>query len=73
LRDTTAELAPVGIETALDMLHRLKCISLLTGFRGSKAVDLRPIAEAIRPRLGAHLRPASENCRDGHQSRDLRA
>jgi acyl-CoA synthetase (NDP forming) len=47
LRDTTAELAPVGIETALDMLHRLKCTSLLTGFRGSKAVDLRPVAEAI--------------------------
>jgi acetyl-CoA synthetase len=47
LRDSTAELAPVEVATALNMLHRLKCIALLTGFRGSKAADLLPIAEAI--------------------------
>ena len=47
LRDSVVALAPVGRETAMAMLHRLKGARLLTGFRGSVPVDLAPIADAI--------------------------
>ena len=47
LRDSVAALAPVGPETALAMLQRLKAYKLLTGFRGGKKVDLAAIAETI--------------------------
>jgi acyl-CoA synthetase (NDP forming) len=47
LRDSVAALAPVGPETALAMLRRLKSATLLAGFRGSAPVDLAPIADAV--------------------------
>ncbi|MBV8652488.1 MAG: acetate--CoA ligase family protein, partial [Alphaproteobacteria bacterium] len=47
LRDSVAELAPVGPETAVAMLKRLKSYKLLTGFRGGKPVDLDAIARTI--------------------------
>jgi acyl-CoA synthetase (NDP forming) len=47
LRDSVVELAPVGIATARAMLRRLRALPLLTGFRGSAAVDLDAIAAAI--------------------------
>jgi acyl-CoA synthetase (NDP forming) len=47
LRDSVAELAPVSPDAALAMLRRLKSYKLLTGFRGSKPVDLAATAAAI--------------------------
>jgi acyl-CoA synthetase (NDP forming) len=47
LRDSVAALAPVGPETALGMLRRLRGAKLLAGFRGSAPVDLARIADAI--------------------------
>jgi acyl-CoA synthetase (NDP forming) len=47
LRDSVVDLAPVGRDTALTMLHRLRSARLLAGFRGSASVELGPIADAI--------------------------
>ena len=47
LRDTVLALAPVSIEEAKRMLARLKGYRLLTGFRGSAAVDLNALSDAI--------------------------
>ncbi len=47
LRDSAVALAPIGRQSALALLHRLKGVRLLTGFRGSKPVDLVAIADAI--------------------------
>ncbi len=47
LRDSAVALAPIGRQSALALLHRLKGVRLLTGFRGSKPVDLVAIADAV--------------------------
>jgi hypothetical protein len=47
LGDSTVELAPVNRRQALDMIHRLKGAKLLTGFRGSPAVDLDRLAGVV--------------------------
>lgn len=46
-RDTTFELAPVDSQLALEMLHRLRCASLLDGWRGRSAVDKPGLADLI--------------------------
>jgi acyl-CoA synthetase (NDP forming) len=47
VQDSVAALAPVSQAQALAMLKRLKGFRLLTGFRGSAAVDLNALAAAI--------------------------
>ncbi|MEI9931204.1 MAG: acetate--CoA ligase family protein [Rhizomicrobium sp.] len=47
LRDSTAELAPVGKPLAHAMLKRLKGHRLLEGYRGSAAVDIDALANII--------------------------
>ena len=47
LRDSVAALAPVGRDTALAILRRLKGAILLAGFRGSAPVDLGLVADAV--------------------------
>ncbi len=47
VRDTVLAVAPVSIDEASAMLARLKGYRLLTGFRGSAAVDLDALADAI--------------------------
>ena len=47
LRDTQLAMAPVSAEQARAMLGRLKGAKALQGFRGSEAVDLVRLAEAI--------------------------
>ncbi|SES01328.1 Acyl-CoA synthetase (NDP forming) [Lentzea xinjiangensis] len=46
-RDTAIELAPVTPATARDMLARLVCAPLLTGWRGAPATDVTALAEVI--------------------------
>lgn len=45
--DTWLELAPVTHAEALDMVSRLTCYRLLTGWRGRRAADLDELAEII--------------------------
>src|SRR5699024_1333409 len=45
--DTWLELAPVSHTEALEMISRLTCYRLLTGWRGRPAADLDGLAEAI--------------------------
>ncbi|GAA1846286.1 acetate--CoA ligase family protein [Brevibacterium marinum] len=45
--DTWLELAPVSHAEALDMISRLTCYRLLTGWRGRTAADLDELAEII--------------------------
>ncbi|WP_231441657.1 acetate--CoA ligase family protein [Brevibacterium zhoupengii] len=45
--DTWLELAPVTHAEALDMISRLTCYRLLTGWRGRRAADLDELAEII--------------------------
>lgn len=45
--DTWLELAPVSHAEALDMVSRLTCYRLLTGWRGRRATDLDELAEII--------------------------
>jgi acetate---CoA ligase (ADP-forming) len=47
LRDSTAELAPVGHSQALAMLKRLKGWRLLEGYRGSEPVDVERLADIV--------------------------
>jgi acetyl-CoA synthetase len=47
LRDSVSALAPISQSQAKAMLGRLKGYKLLTGFRGSAAVDLDSFAEVI--------------------------
>jgi acyl-CoA synthetase (NDP forming) len=47
LRDTAVDLAPVNAVQAHRMLRSLKGYKLLTGFRGSAAVDIDRVAEII--------------------------
>ncbi|SMC59595.1 acetate--CoA ligase family protein [Lentzea albidocapillata] len=46
-RDTAIELAPVTPATARDMLARLTCAPLLSGWRGAPAPDVTALAEVI--------------------------
>ena len=47
MRDTALALAPVGKSEARHMLERLKGFKLLQGYRGTPAVDLDAVCEAI--------------------------
>ncbi len=47
LRDSAADLAPVGEAQALNMLESLRGYRLLTGFRGSKAADIGRLVRII--------------------------
>jgi acyl-CoA synthetase (NDP forming) len=47
MQDSVAALAPVSVAEAKAMLARLKGYRLLTGFRGSAAVNLDALADAI--------------------------
>lgn len=47
LKDSATELAPVTPEQAGDMLRRLKGYKLLTGYRGSPAVDIAAVERII--------------------------
>ena len=47
LKDTSVELAPVTHAEARAMLHRLKGVRLLNGFRGAAAVDVNRLAQVI--------------------------
>jgi acyl-CoA synthetase (NDP forming) len=60
MKDTVVGIAPVSAEEAKAMLKRLKGYRLLTGFRGSAAVDLDALADAIAriSELGADLAEA---------------
>ncbi|HVN72498.1 MAG TPA: acetate--CoA ligase family protein [Desulfomonilia bacterium] len=46
-RDTTLEIAPVSVPTALAMCERLRGAALLKGFRGQAPVDLGAVASSI--------------------------
>lgn len=46
-QDVTVEVAPVSARTAIDMLDRLRCASLLHGWRGRPAVAIDDLAELI--------------------------
>lgn len=45
--DVVVELAPVDRAGALRMIHRLRALPLLTGFRGSTPVDLEATADVV--------------------------
>ena len=47
LRDSAAELAPVTKKQAREMLESLRGYKLLTGYRGSKSVDVAGLADII--------------------------
>ncbi|GAB3874002.1 hypothetical protein GCM10029964_015250 [Kibdelosporangium lantanae] len=47
LQDTTLELAPVDAPTALAMVRRLRCASLLDGWRGRSGVDIDALVDVI--------------------------
>jgi acyl-CoA synthetase (NDP forming) len=47
LRDSAAELAPVTKKQARAMLESLRGYKLLTGYRGSKPIDIEKLAEII--------------------------
>lgn len=47
MQDSVAALAPVSAAEARSMLARLKGYRLLTGFRGSAAVDIGKLADAV--------------------------
>lgn len=47
LQDISLRLAPVGVEEARGMLHELKGSRLLTGYRGTPAVDIEALAALI--------------------------
>ena len=47
LADTACALAPVGVDQAMQLLLSLRGAALLTGFRGSKPVDLDALAAAV--------------------------
>lgn len=46
-RDVSMELAPVDQATALDMIHNLRCLPLLEGWRGKPLTDIAALAEAV--------------------------
>lgn len=47
LKDVTFRLAPIKRSEAVEMMKDLKGYPLLTGFRGSRQVDLKRLADAI--------------------------
>lgn len=47
MKDVSYRLAPVDKAEALEMMKELKSYPLLTGFRGSKPVDIEKLADAI--------------------------
>ena len=47
LKDTSLRVAPISKETALQMIHEIKGIGMLTGLRGEKTCDLEALAEII--------------------------
>lgn len=47
LKDSVSALAPIGREQAHRMLASLKAYRLLTGYRGSKAVDIDALADTL--------------------------
>jgi len=47
LKDSVSALAPIGRDQAHRMLKSLKAYRLLTGYRGSKPVDLEALAETL--------------------------
>lgn len=47
LKDVTFSLAPIKRSEALEMMKEVKGYPLLTGFRGSRPVDLKRLADAI--------------------------
>ena len=46
-KDVTFRRAPVSTQTALEMIHEIRALPLLTGARGKPPVDLQRLAEAI--------------------------
>jgi succinyl-CoA synthetase beta subunit len=57
-RDLSLHFAPVSPARVVEMIGELKSAALFQGFRGSAAVDLNPLAEAVSrfSRLAADLR-----------------
>jgi acyl-CoA synthetase (NDP forming) len=47
LKDTALRIAPVFKEVAMEMIHELRGISILTGMRGEKPTDLDKLADII--------------------------
>ncbi len=47
LKDIALRVAPVGKETALEMVKSLRCYPILTGSRGKEPLDVAALAEAI--------------------------
>jgi acyl-CoA synthetase (NDP forming) len=47
LRDTSLRIAPVSKEVALEMIHEIRGINILTGLRGEKSVNLEKLADII--------------------------
>ena len=47
LKDVSFRLAPLSGEEALDMMREVKSYPLLTGFRGSKPLDVDSVADTI--------------------------
>ncbi len=59
LKDTVAGLAPLSMDEALSMIHRLKSYKIIQGVRGQKGVDENQFAE-IMLKLSALLNVAPE-------------
>src|SRR5579883_290267 len=47
LKDVAVRLAPIDEQVALEMIHELKGVRLLQGFRGQPAADLQAVARAL--------------------------
>ena len=47
LKDTSLRIAPVSKEVALEMIHEIRGINILTGLRGEASVNLEKIADII--------------------------
>ncbi|MCC6535137.1 MAG: acetate--CoA ligase family protein [Burkholderiales bacterium] len=47
LRDVTHGFAPLGAATAREMIGRLRCAPLLSGYRGAPAHDVEALADAL--------------------------
>ena len=59
LKDVSAGLSPLGKQEAMDMIHRLKMISLIEGARGKAGVDIQSFAN-ILVRLSGLMQLAPE-------------
>jgi acetyltransferase len=47
LKDTSLRIAPVSKEVALEMIHEIRGINILTGLRGEASVDLEKLSDII--------------------------